>query len=95
MPNITLTKEEARTLFYEGENDQFVLEAEGSWDQDYKYQFCENVYKDKNTDRLWGWNISRSGSAFSDWYYDFEESDVTLYEVEKAEKVVVYYKEVK
>lgn len=75
------------------EADDFELVREGSWEQDYKYQLRDDVYKHKESGRFFMHIQSRSGSPFSDWYYD----DPQVVEVVPETKTVTVttYTEVK
>ena len=80
----------AQELFFEGETDEYKIVESGEWKQDGKYQFQEVIFTDKSG-KFFSLGISRSGSPFSDWTYDFEWSDsFECPEVVKAE--VITYK---
>lgn len=87
MSEIKLTKEQANTLFFEVEKDEewegFKVIEQGEWIDEGKYQYRDTVFK--YDDKIWEFFVSRSGSYFSDYYYDIEDATETeAYEVEKV-----------
>ena len=69
--------------------DDWELVEDGEWTQDYKYQHKESVVKHVPTGKFYHYEISRSGSPFTDWYYSYEDGDYPdLVEVEKKERVI-------
>ena len=88
MSFITVTDIEMMEEIEEGCGDWEVVE-EGEWTQDYKYQHKESVVKHVSTGKYYQYEISRSGSPFTDWYYSYEDGDFPdLTEVEKKERVI-------
>ena len=88
MSFITVTDSEMMEEIEEGGGDWEVVE-EGEWTQDYKYQHKESVVKHVPTGKYYHYEISRSGSPFTDWYYSHEDGDFPdLVEVEKKERVI-------
>ena len=88
MSFITVTDIEMMEEIEEGCGDWEVVE-EGEWTQDYKYQHKESVVKHVPTGKYYQYEISRSGSPFTDWYYSYEDGDFPdLTEVEKKERVI-------
>lgn len=77
-----------------GDHEDYELVEGSDWTQDYKYQQQTAIVFHKPTGKYYEGTVSRSGSPFTDWEYD---SDQTLYEVEKHEetRVVVTWKAVK
>lgn len=84
---ITIPKDESREVFW-GDTERFVVEEEGEWVQDHKYQHCINILKDTTTGKFYAANAGRSGSYHTDWYYDWEDSDLKLVEVQKVTKTI-------
>ena len=70
-------------------SDYWEIVEEGDWTQDYKYQIQENVVKHIPTGKFYQYEISRSGSPFTDWYYSYEDELPELYEVEKKSRTIV------
>ena len=88
MSFITVTDIEMMEEIEEGCGDWEVVE-EGEWTQDYKYQHKESVVKHVPTGKYYQYEISRSGSPFTEWYYSYEDGDFPdLTEVEKKERVI-------
>ena len=85
---IELTKQQSRDLWREDLMD-FELHEEGDWDVDHKYQHITNVVLQQSTGKFFEHNVSRSGSPFTDWYYDFEDQGTKLHEVKKVTKTIV------
>ena len=88
MSFITVTDSEEMKEIEEGCGNWEVVE-EGEWTQDHKYQHKESVVKHVPTGKYYHYEISRSGSPFTDWYYSYEDGDFPdLVEVEKKERVI-------
>ena len=87
MNTIKLQPEQARDLFHE-DSEAFELIEEGEWIQDHKYQSCYCIYKDVVTGKYYSAQFGRSGSYHTDWYYDHDDSGITLYEVKKETKMI-------
>lgn len=50
---------------------------EGEWTQDHKYQHCDATYKlflSDGTERFVNISMARSGSPFTDWYYQINDA---------------------
>ena len=85
---ITITDSEMMEEVEYG-GDDWELVEEGEWTQDHKYQHKDSVVKHKPTGKFYHYEISRSGSPFTDWYYSYEDGDYPdLVEVEKKERVI-------
>ena len=100
MPIRTFPVEVVKDAYFEEGNDQLEQVYEGAWEQDGKYQYQEVIFKAADDGKYYALYATRSGSPFTDWYYDqFEyrkEGDTEeLTEVEKKEKVIITWKAVK
>ena len=85
---ITITDSEMMEEVEYG-GDDWELVEDGEWSQDHKYQHKESVVKHVPTGKFYHYEISRSGSPFTDWYYSYEDGDYPdLVEVEKKERVI-------
>ena len=85
---------ELNDMFFEEGNDNFELVHEGEWEQDGKCQHLQVIYEAKDDGKYYSFWVSRSGSPFTDWYYDQfeymkEGAMEKLTEVEKVEKVIM------
>lgn len=81
-------KDQLNDILY-GDGDWSVVE-EGDWTQDYKYQHQTNIVKHLPTGDHYRYEISRSGSPFTDWYYSYEDGDYPhLFKVELKERTIV------
>ena len=85
---ISITREQARYLWSEEccEELDLVIQEEGDWEVDYKYQHITNIYFQEGTGKYFEMTMSRSGSPFTDWDYNYAD---TLNEVKLVEKVTV------
>lgn len=79
-----LTKEQAEALLWEEYEDDFGIEHQSEWEHSHKYQHKEVVFTYEGKSYML--QVSRSGSDFSEWYYDFT---LNCPEVEKKE-VITY-----
>ena len=83
--------EVVKDLFFEDYTDEFEVVEEGDWTQDYKSQLRTIVFKYNGL--LYSITVSRSGSPFTDWYYEWEDTDVfEAYRVEPVTKTITVYK---
>jgi len=64
------------------EDDVFSEIDRGAWDDEGKYQYLPIYIKSKKTDKVYVFNVQRSGSYFSDYNYEFDED---AHEVEEKE----------
>lgn len=73
----------------------FEIIEEGDWISEGKYEYKEVIFKFE--DKLYSIGFSRSGSSFSDYYYDIEDWDneVECPEVEAIEVKKIVYRIVK
>lgn len=53
--------------------DGWELIEDDDWTQDYKCQHSSPVYRHIASGTYWMFSLSRSGSPFTDWYYDDPE----------------------
>lgn len=83
---IVVTKEDFEEIEY-GNHDDWEFVEEGDWVQDYKYQLRTNYVKHKPTGKIYEYSQSRSGSPFTDWYY--EEGVPEFNEVIQKERTIV------
>ena len=70
---------------------EITLAESGDWVDDGKYSFRSDIYYHKNTNSYWDVTQSRSGSYFSDYYYD----KPNLYRVEPKEVKTIQWVVVK
>lgn len=94
MKTIELSQLELKDLCREESNEYLELFESDDWTQDYKYQFCNMVFKHIKTGRFYLISISRSGSYHSDWYYSYEDAGGVLVEVKKVEVVTTKWEAV-
>lgn len=57
------------------EDNPWIMIEEGDWIQDGKYQLQTSVVQDSRTGKYYSFDVSRSGSPFTDWYYPHEDED--------------------
>lgn len=78
-------------------SDTWEVVEEGDWTQDCKYQHKESIVKHIPTRKFYRYEVSRSGSPFTDWCYSYECGELpVLYEVVQEERTIVqkYWKAV-
>ena len=86
-----ITDKMARNLTHEDVDEGVIIES-GDWIQDGKYQYKETIFN--HDGKIYSLSVSRSGSPFTDWYYEWEDTnEFDCPEVEKIAEVV--YKWVK
>ena len=68
--------------------NEFRLVEEGDWTQEHKYQGAQHIVQHVASGQYFGISQSRSGSHFSDWYYDASE----IYGVHQVTETVVVTK---
>lgn len=83
-----ITREQARYLWSEEgcEELDLVLQEEGEWSVDIKYQHISNIYFQQSTGKYFEMTMSRSGSPFTDWDYTYSDS---LTEVKLVSKTII------
>lgn len=86
-----LTREQTSYLWREEGCHELdlVLQEEGDWDVDNKYQHMTNIYFQEGTGKYFAMTVSRSGSPFTDWYYSFEDNGSELTEVKLVERKII------
>lgn len=67
-----------------------VLEHEGPWSAEGKYQYQECILRDTATGLFYSYNVGRSGSPFTDYDYtiDYEPDEIELVQVALVTKVI-------
>ncbi len=73
-----------------------TLVEQGQWIDEGKYQQQENILREIATGRFYCYNLSKSGSHFTEFMFSFEwdPDEIELVEVEKATRTVEYWKTV-
>lgn len=87
-----LTIEQLEDLYFEGTLDHdgkiLVVEEEGEWEQDHKFQSLELIFTDG--ERYYRGYIGRSGSPFTEWTYDSEiYGSSSLADITRVEQVEI------
>ena len=71
-------------------SETWEVVEEGEWTQDHKYQHKKSIVKHIPTWKFYQYELSRSGSPFTDWSYSYEYGDYpTLGEVVQEERNIV------
>lgn len=65
-----ITEEQAREISW-SESDEFETVETGDFIADHKYENQTVIFKPTDGDSHYMLFVSRSGSAFTDWYYDY------------------------
>lgn len=89
--------EDLKEIMWGGDTENLELVEEGDWISEGKYECADFTFKDKRDGKFYQFYCSRSGSHFSDWYYDHEDWGDTheATEVEKVEVVTTTWQAVK
>lgn len=89
MSNVVLKKELVEAIFDWEEVEFWSIKEEGEWIDDGKYSFRESVLFNELTGKYYSVSQSRSGSYYTDYYYD-DHTDITDDdEVEQKEFTVI------
>lgn len=88
-------KEDMLRLTEEDPSEGFEIVEEDEWTQDHKHQLKDWIFKYEG--KFYQLTESRSGSPFTDWYYDSDDwgSQVEVEEVEPVEVKITKWKVVK
>ena len=81
----TITEAEAQLIWREDDPRFEEVECE-PWDDDGKYQNTIKIVRELDTGLMWSLGVTRTGSYYTDYYYQFTPSLVC---VEKRERTVV------
>lgn len=60
-------------IFLDDVPEDFLVIEEGDWISEHKYEYSSHILKHKPTDTHWMLGCSRSGSYYTDYYYDRTE----------------------
>jgi len=82
---IQLSKEEAKDLLWESDIEGYTHESTEPWDDNGKYQYALVVFKKNGDDAFYGFSVQRSGSYFSDYYYNIDDESPEVFEVVRKE----------
>lgn len=95
MEKLTLSIENKEALFKDDYDDKLGFEVvkREEWDDEGKYSTCRLIIKHKETGKFYAFPVTRSGSYYSD--YDYDYWDDSLCEVEQQEVTTVQWVEVK
>lgn len=85
MSIIKLTSQEMKDIWQEDHPDYDMVE-DVEWDDQGKYQYCYPVVQHIESGKFYTFCVQRSGSYFSDYDFDFPDSELT--EVQKIKKVI-------
>lgn len=81
--------EDTKELYFGEDTNEWKVVEEGDWIADYKYECSYKIVSPvENPELFYRFDLSRSGSYFTDWYYDIEDlKELELDRVEKKEIV--------
>lgn len=69
--------------------EEWSLVEDCKWVQNGKYQYGRLIYFNSSYNAHYALDISRSGSPYTDWYYDYEDmKEIELYRVTKKERII-------
>jgi hypothetical protein len=83
---VNLSPEEATSLLLDCHPDFEEVYRSGDWEGD-KYQYLDVVARHIPTGKHYGASFCRSGSYYTEWWYDHDDNGITLAEVVKKEVV--------
>lgn len=83
----TLTLDEFKEVTW-GDHPDFDLIEDGQWVSGGKYEYCTQVVKELATGKFYQYDLSRSGSYYTDYYYSHEDYLPEIYEVQKVTKTI-------
>jgi len=88
--------EDVQEAFYGDYN--LISVNQTKWEQDGKAQYQSIVFYEKDVpDVFWECGVTRTGSPFTDWYYEWGEDSnkmVECVQVHKVEKVITEWEQV-
>ena len=84
-----LTQEELKDIFMGEEVEGWTVVDNLPWKDGGKYQFKSLILQEQATGKHYEAVIYRSGSAFTDYNYEYP---ISVVEVVKAEKTITYWK---
>ena len=79
-------------LFLDEDVDGIEYIETTKWEDDGKYQYCTIIFKDLSDNKIYSAGVTRCGSYFSDYDFQFEDN---CHEVEKREKVISVWEIIK
>lgn len=82
-----LSLDEFKQIVWEDHED-FELVEDGDWISDGKYDHCSQVVKHLPSGKHYTYTLGRSGSYYSDYYYDYEDTVPDMLEVKQVTKTV-------
>lgn len=89
--------EKTKYLYFGEESEDWKVVEEKPWVSDYKYEYSSIIISPSNDSKVFYCiDRFRSGSYYTDYYYDIEDKEeLTLYQVERIEKITYEWKPVK
>lgn len=86
MSSITISKQHAQAITFDDYlDDDMKVISSGAWISEGKYEVSTHIFQKE--DKYYSLMIGRSGSYYSDWYYDWEDQDE--FECQEVEQVQV------
>lgn len=82
-----LSLDEFKQIVLEDHPD-FELIEDGDWISEGKYEYCTQVVKHLPSGKHYTYSLGRSGSYYSDYYYDYEDFVPDIIEVKQVTKTV-------
>ena len=86
-----LDRHEYNELIMGYSTEKYEIVEEGEWISGGKWEHKETIFKDTETGQCYKICVSRSGSYYSDYYY---EDDYEAVAVKPVEKVITVWEEV-
>ena len=85
MPEKMFPKDQIKELFNSRRSEGLEFIKQTEWTSEYKYDFCSLIFKDIQDEKVYCCNILRTGTYFTDYFYDFE---INCFEVKEIEKTI-------
>ena len=80
-----ISSEVAKALVWEDYSDEYEVVDDGHWEAEHKYEYKSLIFKYK--DKFYELSVSRSGSYYTEYYYDWEVVDE--FECPEMEQVTI------
>jgi len=87
---VKLTQEELNDIVFEDGGEFFEIIEKSEWEDNGKWQHQDIIFKWKADGKIYSLAHGRSGSYYTDWYWEVQEGDHDgmVTEVRQVEKVV-------
>lgn len=84
---ITLSKEDYNSIIFDDYTEKYEIVKSGAWVSCGKWETKEVIFRDLETNKTYKTECSRTGSYYTDYYYENDYEAVEVEEVEVVKKV--------